>query len=769
MTEQTKNDYIFFKNEILGDMKKLETKCAEKISQIKSLIDSQDEKINIKIKDLINSFQLLSTQIEEQNKSTKLEEYIDKIRQKLEDLSTKNQIKINILEKDLNNACFKYDQIFSNNLIVPGLIGVSCPYSNLKQFLEYINQKLKEISFGKEKHIIESKKFKEKMVDINAQNKAQFEVIQNKLNTIFTNVCKECDSICKERMNILEKRIESLRLENGQYAFELKQKKEDFLVEWDKLNKIEKNLTNKYQEEWEKYNEIVNKLNNKFEKNKEEFYIIKKKFTEFSEFIKDVRFRKNMSEMNASEKIVERKQYRLISNKIDFSKRKRIKSILNFENQNENEINENDNFLGKNKIHYDNSQNEDKKINIENNNNNRNNINEINNSINLINENKIDYKNTDEKEIKYHLNENIHENSENKENRSMHEIDNKYRKLNNRINLDNSDISLNNDEININKRINKKTRNRNDLFKNNSSEIKSVSLNTINENNDPKKKDIKQKIKVINIKNKFLTPNNNNYSTINYSKKNNIMDNIINHHNKFNNFNSSGYSNLYNSYDFNQKSMEKKIIKENKDQIKYNLLLLSENAKINDLILGADFRKYNLNKSSSPNLSQAYLLLIKRAEEMRKMKKANQFFQFSTMTRNSRNLKNLITIKDLKKSNKEDLYYSTLKKEKLRSSESYPNIFFNFSNKDLTNIERNNFPKLYKDNLRQIDDINNNQKFKVNSHNMVVDFKSVNLNDNDFEEKLFEKKDTKNKKKQNKFLNSSFEGNLPEKYCPGTL
>ena len=100
-------------------------------------------------------------------------------------------------------------------------------------------------------------------------------------------------------MNLIEKRIESLRLENGQYAIELKQKADELQIEWDKLDKIDNTLTRKYKDEWNKFTDIVDKLSNKMDKYKEEFFVIKNRFNELSDFIKDVRFRRNMSEMNS--------------------------------------------------------------------------------------------------------------------------------------------------------------------------------------------------------------------------------------------------------------------------------------------------------------------------------------------------------------------------------------------------------------------------------------------------------------------------------------
>ena len=91
------------------------------------------------------------------------------------------------------------------------------------------------------------------------------------------------------------------------------------------MNKIENILNKKFKEEWNKYNDIVDKISNKFDKNNNEFHLIKNRFTKLSEFIKDVRFRRNLGEMNQNNYNKERKQYREMSYKIDFSKKHKTK------------------------------------------------------------------------------------------------------------------------------------------------------------------------------------------------------------------------------------------------------------------------------------------------------------------------------------------------------------------------------------------------------------------------------------------------------------
>ena len=501
-----------------------------------------------------------------------------------------------------------------------------------------------------------------------AQNKTQFETAQNKISDYCSHGFQQCDIICKDRMSLIEKRIETLRVENGQYACELKQKKEELQIDWDKLNNIDNTLTKKYMEEWNKFKDIVDKLSNKMDKYKEEFYMIKNRFIELSEFIKDVRFRKNLSDMNSianeiSVERVERKQYKGMSTRITFNKKRKTtkRQNPNYYSLNEN----NDNYDLAPYEHYSVYQNllelnhDNKFGNTINYNNNKLNINESPaTAVNKIINNEIKNNNNNSKEMKLNSNENKKEDINNIEKNEQMKKLKKLIKFNFQNNLN----------IPENSSINKPKSNSKiiDVFPNKSSEFQNISSNFMSNINIKTEK--KPDIKFINIKNKNNNQmnnendhykDNNTYHIINYSNDNNTY-NIINYNNHFNNKSNTIYNNDSNS----PKNIEKINLNDSKET-KNNFLFLSENAKINEFILGADFSGNNLYRINGPtyNLSQAYLLMKRRNEEFQKIKKngktVSKFSQMTPVLSHSRNFNNYSNFYLTKKQNKEDLYYSS--------------------------------------------------------------------------------------------------------------
>ena len=711
--EKKRNDFIFFQDEILGELKKMEAKLSEKLSQSLAFIDKQNQKYDNKIQDLTNRLIFLSQKLDENNNTKIFEDSLQNTRQKIEESITKIDVKLNILDKDFNGACFKYDKIIANNLIVPGLIGAACPYDTLMPFLEYTNQKIGELLKAKDKQTIDTKKYKEKLENIISQNKIQYETVQKKFSDYCSQGFKQCDTVCKDRISIIENRIESLRLENGQYAYELKQKTDELQIQWDKITNIENILNKKYKEELIKFNDIVDKLSNKIDKSKEEFHMIKNKFTELSEFIKDVRFKKNFENINDIN--LEKKQYMEMSNKIDFSKKRKNKKIQNNEIKNEYDAlgpyyNNNQEYLNQSNL---------KQI-------------ETNKNCNKLNDNELSSNN-------YDISVNIIEEPKNKKKeniiiREFDKIDNneknkiKYMTFNNEKNY-------NSKEIKIIKNKNKKDMN--EKIMNNSSEFQNVSSNIMSN-----KKDKKEDNKYINLKKKKFNNNyNDNNNSINSNNDNNTC-NIFNYSNKFYSYNKNNNNNNDNQSNNSSKKYEK-----SREQNKNNFLFLSENAKINELILGADFRSNNLYKlNPTYNLSQAYLLIKRKDEEIKKLRKTqfgksepkfNQLTASSILT-HSRNFNGLNNFNNNLNNNNNSIYNSPLRKDKLKS------IGLNQNN--------DNFPNIFRDNQNKQND-------------KIVDYNTININDNNFDNKSLTQKGSKKKKK---LLYSSSDRNLLVKFSSKT-
>lgn len=764
--DKVRNDFLFFQNEILTDVKKVETRINEKISQTTDFIDQQNQKIENKFKEINSRFESLLNQMKEKDTTPKFEALLQQIKHKIDENISKMEIKLNLLDKDLSDSCFKYDKVITNNLKVPGLIGSSCPYDSLKPFLEYINRKISELLKTKDKQNLDLKKYKEKMESIIGQNKTQIDTVQNKFNEYCTNLFKQSDANCNDRVSVIEKRIEALRMENGKYAYDLQERSKELQIEWDKLDNFEKSMNKKYSEEVEKYNILIDKISRKVDKSKEEFNLIKARFTELSEFIKDVRFRRNIHNT-----FKERKEYRDMSTKIDFTKKQKFKTGESAENEDNKDKDkdtskdilapfdyyahfgmeryeeEDENYYEdshdninniKNNIRNNSNSNSISKISDNKNNNNINNIkgiiNNIQNNMNnnenssleikdIIVNNNILKKESSKKLLENDIkNINIVRKSEKYKTQKYLINTKKFSNMNIKKGIKSYNIEFNggkndfednqNDDMNINQKNDVNIKNDMNKNQNNDANVNQNNLNIKSiENNINEYKIIpKNDIKSINIK-----PNNdvdkNNDNKTNDIKKNNNQ-NIITNKSVNNNY----------KIDSNKNGIKKASQDNNQNDIKKNLKY--EPAKINNLIMQANFKNNNLinSNASSQNLSQSYNLLKKRSEEMQKIKmiyggKMNMNPDQVSPIRSIRNQSgknhnrliknynlnqnNIFSQKDFKKGNKVDLYYNKLIREKLNQA-SAPNIksISQEHIKPTYTMDKRVFPRIYKDNQK---------------------------------------------------------------------
>ena len=375
MAEVKKSDFIYFQNEFLQDLKKIDIKFTEQLGQLiktfqndKLITDQKIELINNKISSLLSSF--------ENNKEyQKLKTEIDNFKKNINQEQLTNSNKIYYLEKDLSDACFKYDNLFSSVLGAPGLIGKGCKYTDMKSFYELTDKKIAELLNFKEKKNMDFEKYKKKLETLIGQFKLQIDNSQNKYFSFCNEKILETKNKIDDQFNFIDEKINNMRLDNGKYSFDLIQKSEELSNKINILNNITKEVDNKLKEEMDKYVKQNSELLKIFESQSEEFKIIKIRFTELSEFIKDIRFAKNVNNYSKGNNNKEFnspefwKKSKLLSKKLNFDKPQKIdeedinKYLNNYKDEDNNNINEkinNDN----NSITNNNNININKKENI---------------------------------------------------------------------------------------------------------------------------------------------------------------------------------------------------------------------------------------------------------------------------------------------------------------------------------------------------------------------------------------------------------------------
>ena len=324
------NDFMYFKNEVLSEFKKIE-------QNFKKTIEEQNQEIikkyNIseqRVKLLQDKLFDFSSVIENNKKLTLELKPLFEMKNKFDETILTLKTKIDSIDKNIQNSLSKYESLFNKGFLVPGLIGPSCKYPSIKNFLEYSNKILSDYSTFKNKQTIDLKGYKDKL-----ENLIQSFKLQNEnMNNTFINHCKKILKENKESFEVRVKdkkeKIDTLRIENNKYSNELIETTKQLNIEWDKLNIFKKEVNKRLENNESKVEEFHQDMINKFQISKNDNLLIKQKFINLSEFIKDVRFRRNIGIP------VRTKEFKDMSKNIDFTRKQKLKDDY------KNEININD-------------------------------------------------------------------------------------------------------------------------------------------------------------------------------------------------------------------------------------------------------------------------------------------------------------------------------------------------------------------------------------------------------------------------------------------
>ena len=271
MNEKPKNELMFIQNEILLDIKKVENKLESKIFKVSASFDDLQEKINKKLENIENELEILTEKTDTLKEGDSFEKQIESrmtlLNKKIDEYFSRMDSKVIILQTTLKDSCYKYDKIFSNNFLVPGLIGERFQYPNLQTFLESANKKINESLRMKEQQSFDFKKYKEKLEGIAQKNRTQLQTFEKTID----NLSKENENQFQGRYAIIEEKLNKLKLENEKYSIELVNKCNNLDEKWTKEVDSLNNSLKQCNEELKTYKNMFNDINDKINAFEEQY------------------------------------------------------------------------------------------------------------------------------------------------------------------------------------------------------------------------------------------------------------------------------------------------------------------------------------------------------------------------------------------------------------------------------------------------------------------------------------------------------------------
>ena len=250
-------------------------------------LNNKNHELNEKYSKLFEQVNILNL------KSEKTEQTENKFSQ-FQFLLAQHDIRINNLIKDLNDSCFKYDKLFLNNLQVPGEIGDCCKWKNVKEFLIFSIKQFSVFEDYMAKNQMNFKSHKDKLDLISGKLNNQ---VDNFLKTCFEYTTDKIEEVKKNLMfqiELVNSKLPQLSLENSNYVKQLDNEIKDLINEREDLKNLQIEFKLLLETHFEKVIEKEKNIFAEIGEYKSEFLKIKKNFIQITEFIKDVRFKRNI-------------------------------------------------------------------------------------------------------------------------------------------------------------------------------------------------------------------------------------------------------------------------------------------------------------------------------------------------------------------------------------------------------------------------------------------------------------------------------------------
>ena len=316
-TKNLKNDILLFKNETLKDFKDAQKKISEKYNTLNSEVfqklqayEKRIEAYELKINELSK---LISTDKTIREKIDKLIEF----KEKINDSITTEKIRLDNTRNDLNSNINRIDDILKDSVIYPGIVGGISKYKTFHDLIDYVLTQCSLNLTFREKSILDLKSYKTKLDSIISSFNTQINTILNTSSEYTKTAVKECEERMQSIYNIYDDRLQDSRLENANYAVGLEKATDVLKKELENLYVIKNELYEKVDNGINEMKTDNNRIVKLFSGYKKGFNLLQHKFTQLSDFIKDVRFRLNLKED------VSRREYTHMSDMINFDKRKK--------------------------------------------------------------------------------------------------------------------------------------------------------------------------------------------------------------------------------------------------------------------------------------------------------------------------------------------------------------------------------------------------------------------------------------------------------------
>ena len=164
----------------------------------------------------------------------------------------------------------------------------------MREYIDYSYGHVTSLMSFKDKQMADWKSYKDKLENMIKQVAVQLDSNDKNLKSYMTKLLEASESSYNKEITDLNYKINDVKIENHKHALNLQNCAKELTVEYNKFPEIKSDIAKQMDDAVNKMKESHSSTVDSFDTVKQDFEMIKKKFLDLSEFIKDVRFRKNL-------------------------------------------------------------------------------------------------------------------------------------------------------------------------------------------------------------------------------------------------------------------------------------------------------------------------------------------------------------------------------------------------------------------------------------------------------------------------------------------
>ena len=256
----SKEEINKFKEELLQVVNQLERKILEDINNKKAQLNANYEKNNEKINQIIShNREIIESVVAEKINCEKIQ-ILENFKNKADGILITHEIRINKMNKDIDDMKTRYDKIIIENLYVPGYVGPACQFKNIGEYIIYNIGEFSKIKYEKDTLKKETKEIK---VKVEGLFKKIITLVDNSVEKFQEYTDKQIEQFRKQfNMKYEEFNQKSLliRREMEQTKLDIEKKVNNLKFENEELLDINDNLK-KHEENIEKMDNKIIKIN----------------------------------------------------------------------------------------------------------------------------------------------------------------------------------------------------------------------------------------------------------------------------------------------------------------------------------------------------------------------------------------------------------------------------------------------------------------------------------------------------------------------------